>query len=471
VRESIRSSRIYQRARPTLKKIYGRISTFWAKVRRVLARLISPVWPTYMSDYLSTWWRMASGRYGLEMRVLLEQQLAGRSAQWQVGKPRIFFGLYHAPEQVFFARMFREMGLICRYETLDLNPGFPMVDAHHSLWSPDIYREHALLNDDVLIRTNAPVSNGMNLEQLLSFFLERWDKYDVFHFSWFMSFLPDNIDVEYLRRSGRLVYFQMHGCFIQYHNRVLVEFTERGESVAEMCMHCKKMGWREAYFERWHRGIAHANRVFVTNPCLTHCSPEFEYLPSPLEASLAALPRSMPKAKGPDDPLVVLHAPSNPYIKGTPHVIRAVDELQKEGLNVKLQIIQKMSRAEAMKQYGDCDIFVEQLHLGSYGNAALEAMAHGVPVISSNHPSHAHLAPGCPIVHADPVTLTARLRELVVDPNLRAELGEKCYTWVREFHSISKISAHLLRIYEEDSGLRPVRPRNTLQNREPGYGN
>jgi hypothetical protein len=285
-----------------------------------------------------------------------------------------------------------------------------------------------------------------------------------------MSFLPDNIDVEYLRRSGRLVYFQMHGCFIQYHNKVLVEFTERGQSVADMCRHCKEMGWREEYFERWHRGIAHANRVFVTNPCLSHCSPEFEYLPSPLEESLTALPRPSPGKKDPGDPLIVLHAPSNPYIKGTPHVMRAVEELRKEGLNVKLRVIQKMSRADAMRQYGNCDIFVEQLHLGSYGNAALEAMAHGVPVISSNHPSHAHLAPGCPIVHADPVTLVARLRELILDPDLRAQLGERCYTWVREFHSSSRIAAHLLRIYQEDSGLHPTRPRNTLENREPSYG-
>jgi len=361
------------------------------------------------------------------------------------------------------------MGLTCKYETFDLNPGFPKSDAHHPLWSPDIYREHAILNENVLVRTNPPVTNSANLEQLHNFFLERWDAYDVFHFTWFMSFLPDNLDVEFLRRSGRLVYFQIHGCFIQYHNKVLVELTERGESVADMCRHCKLMGWREEYFERWHRAITHANRVFVTNPNVSHCSSNFEYLPSPLQESLAALPLAPPRTRRPNEPLIILHAPSNAYIKGTPHVKRAVGELQKEGYNVELRIIQNLSRAEAMSRYGDADIFVEQIHLGSYGNAALEAMAHGVPVISSNHPVHAHLAPGCPIVHADPITLTDRLRELVVNPQLREELGKKCYSWVRKFHSRERIAAHLLAIYQEDLGLRPPRPRNTLANRDPIY--
>lgn len=462
-----KASDLYHWMRPKLGKVYWRASKV---ARRALSALIYPVWPPTVSDYASSWWGMTSGRLGMETRTRLERQLPRLSPPSRKGNPRVFFGLYHAPEQVIFNQMFKHSGVTSTYETLDLNPGFPTVDVlHHQQWSPDIYREHAALDGNVLVRTNPPVANNSNLEQLMEFFLQRWEKYDVFHFNWFMSFLPDNMDVEFLRRSGRPVYFQFHGCFIMYHNKVLVDFTERGESVVEMCQLCHKMGWRRDYFARWYRGINHANRVFVTNPCWSHCSPDFEYLPSPLEPSLAALPQIKLMPKSSRDPIVILHAPSNPYIKGTPHVKRAVEELQKEGFNIELRIIQKLTRAEAMKQYGNGDIFIEQLHLGSYGNAAIEAMAHGIPVISSNHPSHAHLAPGCPIVHADPVTITDRLRELVSDYELRVELGQKCYTWVREFHSSSRISAHLLNIYLEDLGLSPTRARNILANKEPVF--
>jgi glycosyltransferase involved in cell wall biosynthesis len=462
-----KAGNIYHRVGPSLGKVYRLAKS---TTRRAFSKLISPIWPPAVSDYVSSWWRLASGRYGMEIRTQLERQLPLLSPPSRIEKPRVFFGLYHAPEQVIFNQAFKQLGLTSKYDTLDLNPGFPTMDVnHHQQWSPDIYREHAILDGDVLLRTNPLLTNDLNLGQLLEFFLQRWDKYDVFHFNWFMSFLPDNMDVEFLRRSGRLVYFQFHGCFIMYHNKVLVDFTERGESVVEMCQLCHKMGWRRDYFARWYRGITHANRVFVTNPCWSHCSPDFEYLPSPLEPSLAALPQIILTPKSSKDPIVILHAPSNPYIKGTPHVKRAVEELQKEGFNVELRVIQNLTRAEAMRQYGNGDIFIEQLHLGSYGNAAIEAMAHGIPVISSNHLSHAHLAPGCPIVHADPVTITDRLRELVCDYELRVELGRKCYTWVREFHSSSRISAHLLNIYLEDLGLRTPRARNVLANKEPVF--
>src|SRR5207237_1056705 len=113
------------------------------------------------------------------------------------------------------------------------------------------------------------------------------------------------------------------------------------------------------------------SRVFASTPNLCHCSPEFEYLPNSLEPSLELVPPSSPTAERPDGPVVIMHSAFNEEVhdyKGTPHIIRAVDTLKEEGLNVELKLIQKMSRAEAVKQYSQCDIFVEQLHLGSYGN-------------------------------------------------------------------------------------------------------
>jgi glycosyltransferase involved in cell wall biosynthesis len=173
-----------------------------------------------------------------------------------------------------------------------------------------------------------------------------------------------------------------------------------------------------------------------------------------------------------DDPVVILHAPFDEVVrryKGTSHVIRAVETLQQEGLRVELRLIQNMSRTEAVKQYGQGDIFVEQLHLGSYGNTAIEAMAYGLPVISSHHPAHAHLVPDCPVVHADPLTLTDRLRELVQDQELRRKLGQKSYHFVRRFHSNKKIVDHLLKIYREDLGTSQTGPRNTIRASTSAY--
>lgn len=436
---------------------------------RILQVLVWPIWPPFMSDYISTWWKLVSGRYGVEMRGKLEKQLALIPRPQPVKSLRIFHGLYHTPQPVFLSEAFKARGHTSIYETIDFNPAFPKVDAYHKMYHPDFYREHAVIDKDTLIRINPPVTNAANLAQLEQFYFERWPKYDIFQFNWFITFLPDNLDVEFLRRSGRQVYFHFHGCWVL--EKIIPQFTCRGESVVDACRYCKKKGWRKAYFSWFYRGVSHASRVFTSSPNLCHCSPDFEYLPNSLEQSLEMLPAPVPRKHSPGKPVIVAHSRENaPEKKGTTHVIKAIETLKAEGLKVELNLIHGVSRDEAIRQYGQSDIFLEQLHAGSYGSAALEAMAQGVPVISSHHPSHAHLAPGCPVVHADPLTVTDRLRELVVNPELRDNLGRKGFEWRKIFHSTEKIADHLLGLYREDLGMKASSPRNTLGNLNPSYG-
>ena len=168
-----------------------------------------------------------------------------------------------------------------------------------------------------------------------------------------------------------------------------------------------------------------------------------------------------------------MHAPSSSEmesVKGTKHVVAAVEQLKQEGVNVQLRMVQNLPRAEAISKFGEADIFVEQLTLGSYGNTAIEAMAQGVPVISSHHPDHSHLVPNCPVVHADPTTIVDRLRELLTDHDTRLNLGRRCADFVRTFHGDSNIAAHVNRLYLEDLGRLPSRAPNNVANRDPYYG-
>jgi glycosyltransferase involved in cell wall biosynthesis len=284
-----------------------------------------------------------------------------------------------------------------------------------------------------------------------------------------LSFLPDNLDVERLRQDGKAVYFHFRGCFI-LSTFLMDRVTRDGGTIASACAECKQRGWRDRYFDRFYRAVTFAHRVFVSTPNLCHCSPAFEYVPHSLPPELAHVPAIVPRVGG--GPVRVLHCVTGPghyAVKGTEHVRRAVRALQEEGLAVELDIIEQMSRAEAVERFRDGDLLVEQLNLGAYGNVAIEAMAHGLPVISSLDPSVAHLIPNCPIVHATPVTIIDRLRELVLDAKLRQDLGRRCYRFVREFHDNDRIAAHLTAIYHVDLGLERARPKNTLANRRPSY--
>jgi glycosyltransferase involved in cell wall biosynthesis/SAM-dependent methyltransferase len=462
-RKAVRNPR---RALAELKRIAGRIIKMW------ILFIVRFLTPQAFRSYLWAAAILVTGRYAYDARGRIEAQLSTIPVPTRDRPLAIYHGLYHTPQPVFISQEFRNRGLKSVYDSLDRNPNFPEASFHPQMYHPDIYREHTVLRGGYPMRINPPVTNTANLNQLEAFFIERWEQYDVFQFNWFLSFLPDNLDVEFLRRSGRLVYFHFHGCWIL--EQTINDYAMRGLSAVEACENCRNRQWRDIYFGRFHRGVSQACRVFTSTPNLNHCSPDFEYLPNSLEPGLEnALPRAERLGPNKDGTIIVAHAPQSEHVyekKGTPQVIAAVEQLKSEGLKVELNLIKNMPRHKAIEQYGQADIFVDQLHAGSYGSAAIEAMALGIPVLACNNSVHAHLAPGCPVVHVDSVNITDRLREVSKDAELRKELGLRCHAWRREFHSTKKVADHLLRIYQEDMGLRAPLARNTLSNTSPYYG-
>lgn len=450
----------------------------WRLTRAMRSRLLRAaqlpwrlIMPAGFRIYVSTAARLANGPYALELRQRLSQDRRRRPTE--PGAPlSVFHGLYSTVQPTILSQDLRALGWKSTYETFDHNPGFVAPDAIRTdILHPDFYFEQVEINQGGLVPRRPPLTDSYNLSRLEAYFNERWGAFDVYHFNWFLSFLPDQLDVEYLRRSGSAVYFHFRGCFIL--TRLAPEFAAQGKSVADACGACKSRGWRDEYFRRFQRGAREASRVFVSTPNLCHCSPDFEYLPLSLDAETSALvPPKSEKARQART-ITVMHAPSSSAmesVKGTSHVVAAIEKLKGEGFDVELVMVQNMPRRQAIQKFGEADIFVEQLTLGSYGNTAIEAMAQGVPVISSHHPDHAHLVPDCPVVHADPMTIADRLRELMSDADARAELGRRCAEFVRDFHGSRNVAGHVNRLYLEDLGRLPKCAPNILANREAKYG-
>lgn len=467
-----RSKRLWPAFMRRLKVLPGHLAR---RLRsRILRTLLLPwrlIMPAGFRIYVSTAARLAYGPYALELRQRLNKDRrrrpVGAGAQLSV-----FHGLYSTVQPTILSQDLRALGWKSVYETFDHNPGFIAPDAIRTdILHPDFYFEQVEINPAGLVPRRPPLTDSYNLSRLEAYFNERWGAFDVYHFNWFLSFLPDQLDVEYLRRSGSAVYFHFRGCFIL--TRLAPEFAAQGKSVADACGACKSRGWREEYFRRFQRGAREASRVFVSTPNLCHCSPDFEYLPLSLDAETSALVPAKSEKSRDGKTITVMHAPSSSAmesVKGTTHVVAAIEKLKSEGFDVELIMVQNMPRRQAIQKFGEADIFVEQLTLGSYGNTAIEAMAQGVPVISSHHPDHAHLVPDCPVVHADPMTIADRLRELVGDANARTELGQRCAEFVRDFHGSRNVAGHVNRLYLEDLGRLPKRAPNTLANKEAKYG-
>jgi len=409
--------------------------------------------PAAFVTYIRTAWHLRTGAYALTVREKFAPKMRKMTVtEVDPHKLRIFHGLYSTVQPRFLVDALNQNGHNAVYETLDMNPGYAGSDHYHAtVYHPDLYYEHVHWAGNDLQMRALPVTDTFNLNTLEAFFERQWPLHDVYHFNWFLSFLPDGSDVELLRGSGKQVYFHFRGCFIL--TKIISEFAARGESVADACAHCKARGWRDQYFDRFYRAENHGTRVFVSTPNLLYCNSDFEYFPLSLEPDFEQLEYRAGWDPASRDEVIVMHAPSSAAmedVKGTKFVKQAVEDLRNEGFKIDLRMIQNMTRKEAIAMFATADIFVEQLCLGAYGNTAIEAMASGVPVISSLNAGVAHEIPGCPVVPADPVTIKDRLRELIDNKERRDELGRAGYDFVRSFHSNKRITAHLTEIYKKD---------------------
>jgi hypothetical protein len=192
--------------------------------------------------------------------------------------------------------------------------------------------------------------------------------------------------------------------------------------------------------------LQNADRTFYVNPDLRRWLPGGIFRPYASVDPEAI--QAVPPPSGAE--VTIAHAPSHRGIKGTEHVERAVGELRSEGLPVRLDLVEGISRDEALRRFAGADLAVDQLHLGWYGGFAVEVMALGRPVICHIDDEDNPFGSKLPIVRATPDTVREALRELVIDRERRLALGRAGRTFVEQHHDPRQVARTVL------EGLVPI---------------
>lgn len=153
---------------------------------------------------------------------------------------------------------------------------------------------------------------------------------------------------------------------------------------------------------------------------------------------------------------VVVHAPSNSRIKGTPQVDSAMIPLDAMGA-VEYRRPERLSAAAMPATYKGADIVLDQFLLGSYGVAACEAMAAGRAVVGNVTPENRDRvleATGLelPIVQAEPDSIGAVVRDLIADPDRTRAAAEAGVEFARVVHS-GAYSARVLSGFLREGGV------------------
>lgn len=162
------------------------------------------------------------------------------------------------------------------------------------------------------------------------------------------------------------------------------------------------------------------------------------------------------KRKKEDEGVIITHAPSNTGKKGTNEfIIPAINELSKK-YNIKFNLIQNLSHKDCLQEISKSDIFIDQMVAGYYGNAGLEAMTMGIPVLAYVNDETLRLAGSewsdIPLLRVNKLSKESIKKTL--EPYLKnnkklIEISNLNKKWVKKTHSPKKIASMWEKIYTE----------------------
>lgn len=198
-------------------------------------------------------------------------------------------------------------------------------------------------------------------------------------------------------------------------------------------------------------GIHHADLAdtkIVSTPDLARWHPGAIWLPNPIPEVL--LPPTEPRGQE-KETLLVGHFPSKRHLKGTDDIIKALEPLVEMGL-VNLVIREGKSHHEIIETIRCMDVVIDQLtDLGIFSKVALEAMALGVPAISSYDGS---LFPeDCPVIATNSkAELTETVRK-IANQGVSEGLKQDSVRYVRRYHDPVTVAQRLTDVYRSVLGL------------------
>lgn len=193
----------------------------------------------------------------------------------------------------------------------------------------------------------------------------------------------------------------------------------------------------------------YADLIYATNPDLLALLPErAQFLPycniDPHKIKARLIPEQ--------GPLHIAHAPTQRATKGTAHVLAAIEQLQADGNDFTFDLIEGAHYQQARDRMARADIFIDQLKVGWYGGACVEAMAMGALCVAYLHPADVKLSPynrqDLPLVQASARTLTQTLRNLLGQP--RKHLQQQATagrSFVNDQHDPNQLALRVLQDY------------------------
>jgi glycosyltransferase involved in cell wall biosynthesis len=125
------------------------------------------------------------------------------------------------------------------------------------------------------------------------------------------------------------------------------------------------------------------------------------------------------------------------------------------GLGNRTKFVGRVSRAEIPKYFGAADLFVHGSLIEASGNALLEAMAAGLPIVCTNAGGPAEYVAdgiaGFVVPVADPQKMAQKIRLLLDDHELRRRLGDQARQRAESHFGYDEMIRQIIATYQSVS--------------------
>jgi glycosyltransferase involved in cell wall biosynthesis len=278
-------------------------------------------------------------------------------------------------------------------------------------------------------------------------FLWTLPRFDIFHYFFGGGFLMHTplrfLEVQLLHLAGKKVVVMPYGSDVAV--PTLIRSLPFRQAIM---MRYNYLGAREKLTLKWIRYFTRQADFIVA--CIFHSEtlPMWNLLTThyyPIDTG-TWLPNGRDSGHNGKDGLVtIVHASNHRELKGTEFLIAACRELEAEGYQIQLRLLEGMPNIEVQRIMKESDILAEQFIHG-YALTAMEGMSLAKPVMSNLSDDHYYQVhriytglDECPIVNTPFSQIKEKLRRLIENPQLRCELGEAGRRYVLKYHSYEAV--------------------------------
>lgn len=299
--------------------------------------------------------------------------------------------------------------------------------------------------------------DSKNIRNVFFYLTRLSKKYDLFHYHFRSLYrvsnvnFPTGLDILLLKATGKIVIMSFRGSEIRLHSKFkeVNKYNYVDENPNNLVSKFPESEQKD--FIDFCTAIC--DEIIVSDPEMLTYVPNAKIVPRAIDLSLYpenGLKSFTSEQEWVNEGPLIVHIPSREAVKGSKFIETALQDLQDMGVKFRFKFIKNVTHDEVIRIYSEADIVIDQLRIGWYGVASVEAMSLGrCTVAYIREDIESYLSEfNYPIVNANPDNIKDVLLDLIQNRNKVIKQGAIAREFVEEYHCQEKVVTKYKNIYK-----------------------